>query len=59
MGNIGPRAGHYDVLAAADVRVEQTMPDPADPPPIPSPEPVPDPVGPAPEPVPSPPSSAR
>lgn len=59
MGNIGPQAGHYDVLAASELHVAQTMPDPADPPPIPSPEPVPDPARPGPEPVPTPPSGAR
>jgi hypothetical protein len=55
MGNIGPMAGHFDVLAeTTHVRLRRTMPDPADPAPIPSPEPVPDPGGP----VPTPPSDA-
>lgn len=59
MGNIGPQAGRYDVLAASDLRVGLTLPDPAGP--IPTPEPAPDPVGPAPgpEPVPTPPSAGR
>lgn len=59
MGNIGPLSGHYDVLAASfELRVGRTMPDPVDPPPLPTPEPVPDPAGPGPAPVPSPPSDA-
>jgi hypothetical protein len=54
MGNIGPTSARYEVLAESrHVPVRATMPEPADPPPIPSPEPVPNP---GPEPVPTPPS---
>jgi hypothetical protein len=58
MGNIGPQAAHYEVLAADEhLSAQWTLPDP-DPAPLPTPEPgpVPDPGGPSPEPVPTPPS---